>query len=127
MAIHGSEIDLLGMHAGNLWRLVNILGYPDSRVTSLTTVSGLTDDIRTFKDLVNPADREICEAACDTVNWMAANDLLTDTIVTALTTVYDITVSATTDLSYNIRGLSAYPSASYGSTPDAVTVAFPAH
>lgn len=127
MPVHGSDVNFLGMHAANLYRLKRA-GYPDSRLSGLTTVEGLIADIRTFSDLRNPNAQPRFEAAVDTIRWMKSNGLITDALVAVpFTTVYDITVSATTDLSYLVRGNANYPSASFGSTPDQQTVNFPAH
>ena len=88
-------------------------GYADSRVGSLTTVASLITDIETFRDsvAVNPALKPIFDALTDSIRWAAAQDtaLLDTTIVTALTTVDDTTVSATTDLGYVFRGHTNFP------------------
>jgi hypothetical protein len=108
MAIHESEVLQLPQHLGNLKRL-SLLGYGNSRVTSLTTVASLVTDLETFAGLISANLRPLIDAAIQTVKWMELKGLLNTTIVTALTTVYDTSVSATTDLSYNIRGISNYP------------------
>lgn len=107
--LNESEVINLALHAGNLNRL-KLIGYGNSRVTPLTTVDSLIADIQTFRDsIASPNDAPICDAAIDAVKWGKLYGLLDTTIVTALTTVYDLTVSATTDLGYNFRGHSQYP------------------
>jgi len=126
MPVHGSDVNFLGMHAANLYRLKKA-GYPDSRLSSLTTVEGLIADIRTFAALRNPNAAERFEAAIDSIRWMFSNGLITDALVAVpFTTLYDTTVSATTDISYLLRGNASYPT-NFGSSPDGQTVAIPAH
>jgi hypothetical protein len=110
MGLHITEAEQLPLHAGNLWRLKKA-GYADSRVTGLTTVATLITDLETFAGLINAGLRPLVDAAIQTIKWMESRDtpLIDTTLVTALTTVYDVTVSATTDLSYLLRGHSQYP------------------
>jgi hypothetical protein len=110
VALNESEVINLPLHLGNLYRLFK-LGYGNSRVTPLTTPASLIADIQTFRDTVaNPSDAPTCDAAIDAVRWATLYGILDTTIITALTTVFDLTVSATTDLSWNFRGHAQYPS-----------------
>lgn len=112
MAIfHISQASELAMHYMNIKRL-KLIGYADSRVTSLTTVASLLADIVTFRDgvLANPGLRAICDAAYDSIVWAANHDLLDTTLVTALTTVATDGTAATTDLSYNFFAADNFPS-----------------
>ena len=72
MPIHGSDANFLGMHLANLYRLKKA-GYPDSRLSGLTTVEGLIADIRTFAGLRNPNAAERFEAGIDALRWMKSN------------------------------------------------------
>jgi hypothetical protein len=107
-ALNEQEVMELPKHLGNVRRLSEI-GYGNSRVTSLTDLASFIADLVTYRDLVNPAYRPIVDAMIDTVQWLSTYGILTTTTITALTTFYDVTVSATTDLSYNIRGHAQYP------------------
>jgi|SRR6476469_2130207 len=105
-------------------------GYVDSRVGSLTTVASLITDIETFRDSVgvNIGLRPIFDAFVDSVRWLASVDILDTTLVTALTTVADTTVAATTDLLYICTGHADYPDGGEGfdNTVTDVTVFQPA-
>lgn len=95
----------------NIMRLSDV-GYGDSRVTSLTTVASLIADLVTFRDtptLSKKSAAPTIDAAIESIQWAANLDIINTTIVTALTTVADLTVSATTDLSYNFRGHADVP------------------
>jgi hypothetical protein len=107
-SVHASKKPNLGLFAADLYRLKQS-GYADSRVTPLTTVDGLIADIQLL-DWCHKSKKPIADAACDAVRWMKLNGYLTDTLVAALTTVYDTTVSASTDLGYLLRGAADYPS-----------------
>ncbi len=125
--IHESEVINLGPAYSNIKRLAK-LGYADSRVTGLTTVASLITDIETFRDsslLANESQRCICDAAVDSIRWLGLMGILTTVLVTALTTVDDITVSATTDLGYIVRGHAQFP-ASFGTTSDDLSFFQPA-
>jgi hypothetical protein len=119
----------LAYYSMNLLR-VKKLGYGDSRVGSLTTVQTFIDDVETFRDGVtqNPANRPVFDAFVDSIRWMAANDLLTTTLVTALTTFGDTTVTATTDALYIATGHADYPDGGEGfdNTATGVSVFQPA-
>lgn len=115
MALNESEVVELPKHLGNVRRLSEI-GYGNSRVTSLTTLASFITDLQTFRDLVNPGYRPIVDAMIDTVQWLSTYGIINTTIITALTTFYDVTVSATTDFSYNIRGHAQYPSGTFSAT-----------
>lgn len=125
--IHESEVINLGPAYSNIKRLKK-LGYADTRVTPLTTVASLITDIEAFRDsslLHNESERCICDAAVDSIRWLGLMGILTTVIVTALTTVDDVTASATTDLGYNVRGHAQFPS-SFGTTSDDLSFFQPA-
>ncbi len=127
MALHSTEAEQLPYHLGNLYRLKK-LGYADSRVTGLTTVASLIADLQTFAGLVNANARPLVDAAINTIDWMTSRDtpLINTTIVGLLETVFDLTVSATTDLSFLLRGHAQYPSG-YPNTGTDVTYITPTY
>ena len=101
--MNASNANMLGFAAMNITRLAN-LGYGDSRVGSLTTPQTLIDDIATFGATLNPSKAPIWRAAQDSIRWAVSADKINTTLVTALTTVNDSTVSATTDLWFIFGG-----------------------
>lgn len=110
VSINGSEVNNLAFGAAAIRRL-SLVGYGNSRVTPLTTVASLLADLDTFAALIPADSRQIVETAANWVQWAATEGILTTGIVTALTTVADETVSATTDLLFCFRGHADFPTA----------------
>jgi hypothetical protein len=106
--INESEVANLLHAASNINRLSK-QGYADSRVTGLTTVQSLIDDIETFRDdpSVNAASRPIFDAAVDSIRWLGLRVILNTTVVTALLTVKGGT-SDQRDLLYNVTAHSQF-------------------
>lgn len=122
MALNASARHQLLTGACNIARLARA-GYANSQVTPLTTVAGLIADIQAVRDAVqsNPAKSNVYDAAAESIQWAANNDIIDNTIVAALTTVADSTVTATTDLLYNFTGHASYDLTNWGAAPSVTT------
>lgn len=77
----------------------------DALVAAATSFQDLLDDIRAIADsnAINPSMRFLFEALVRELKWLHGKDILTDSVVTGLTTVN--TASAATDLRFLFSNL----------------------
>jgi hypothetical protein len=103
--VNQSEQARLAFGCANINKCKRLGLLTDALVAAATSFQDLLDDIAAIANAVtfNPSQYHHYEALVRELKWLNGKDILTDSVVTSLTTVN--TASATTDLRYNFSVL----------------------